>query len=162
SFTHQNVMGEKRFASAGRILYPGVAFDYTRQPSFFSREALARIMKRSASLPDGVKAPVLLGEFGVSTPADEESAARWLEDVTDIASELSLAGTIGWRQNDPTDRDLSLGANGTMAVINADGSYFSPARFFGIRPGFAEDEPHFDARSFYLKCRAESGKGDRP
>ena len=159
SFTHQNVKGEKRFASAARILYPGVAFDYTPQPAFYSRETLARIMRRSASLPGHVKAPVLLGEFGISTAADEGSAERWLKDVMDIASELGLAGTIGWRQTYPTDGDLSLSANGTMAVINADGSYYSPASFFGMRPGFSEEEPDFDARSFYLKCRSESRKG---
>lgn len=160
SFTHQNVPWERRFSSTRRVIYPGVAFDLPQKPTFCDEESLKNALKRPAVDAGRMKAPLILGEFGVSTSADEVSTAMWIADALKAVEELGLAGYIYWRQIDHGEVDLSLPRNTTMAIVNADGSYFSEAQFFGIRPGFAKENPGFDGRSFYLSSAPVSS--DKP
>ena len=150
SFTHQNVPWDKRYSSMRRVIYPGVAFDKPGHITFCDRDTLAAALKKPIADSRSMKAPLILGEFGVSTAADEDSTAMWIADAIEIEREMGLAGYLYWRQVDKGKKNLSKPRNATMAVINADGSYFSPAQFFGIRPEFARENPGFDAKSFYL------------
>lgn len=146
SFTHQNVPWAPAFASPERVAYS------------LDRDALRAALAEATNATRNLRRPLILGEFGVSTSADEDSIGRWLGDVVGLVNELGFAGSLYWRQIDRSNRDLAAPNNSTMAVINADGSYYSPAQFFGIRPGFAAQHPGFDAKSFYLNSRPNAVK----
>jgi len=153
-FTHQNVFWDKKFKSKKKIKYPGYAKDWSGKRKYFDRKALAASMQYLKDISLKLDAPVIVGEFGVSTAADVDSQGRWVSDVVDIVKESGLGGYLYWRQIDLGSNDISKKGSGTMAIINK-GRYFSPAQFFGIRPKFAEKKPGFDAQKFYMDYKSD-------
>ena len=149
-FTHQGVADNPLFRELSKIRYPGEAAGHDGKRRYYDRAAIKEELSYAARVARMTGKPVIIGEFGVSTAADEESAGRWIADVTGAIEDLGLDGYIYWRQIYRGIFDPSKAGHATMAVID-DLSYASPAQFFGIRPGLAAKDPEFDFAEFYRR-----------
>lgn len=147
-FTHQALKYSDRFGSLAGVRYPGDAIGGDGVKRNYDRSSLRELLSHPAGVSKDLDAPVIIGEFGVSTAADEESKRRWIEDVISVSQELGLAGYLYWRQIAPADVDLSKPGAATMAVVDR-GCYYSAAQFFGIRSDLAQGNPGFDGGRFY-------------
>ncbi len=160
-FTHQALKHSDRFGSLAGVRYPGDAIGGDGVQRNYDRSSLKELLSHPASVSTDFDAPVIIGEFGVSTAADEESKGRWIEDVISVSQDLGLAGYLYWRQIDKEEHDLSKVGNATMAVINSS-CYASPAQFFGIRPDLATQDPGFDFAGFYRRFGGKKGTAQAP
>jgi hypothetical protein len=158
-FTSQALKHSGHPGSLAGVRYPGDAIGGDGVQRRYDRSSLKHLLSHPASVSRELDAPVIIGEFGVSTAADEESERRWIEDVIGVSQELGLAGYLYWRQIAPGDVDLSKPGDATMAVVDR-GCYYSPAQFFGMRPGFAQENPGFDGGRFYRNFGKPSDAGD--
>lgn len=147
-FTHQNVCWTSQYNSESKITYPGPAKNYQGRLIDYDKNKLQETFNVLMKTKNDFNAPVIVGEFGVSTSVDEESANNWITDVIDLIGENNLNGYIYWRQVEGGSSDSRKKGNSTMAIINK-GDYFSPAQFFSIRPDFRRTGPDFDAKKFY-------------
>lgn len=145
-FTHQNVNWTQTYKSDKQIEYPGKAKNHKGFTLYFDKDALRKTMQQIANYKERFNAPIILGEFCVSTFASEDSKKRWITDVVNLTQENNLNGYIYWRQIDSSGSDLSRRENATTAVIND--KYFSPAQFFSIRPNLDQG---FDVLKFFTK-----------
>ncbi|NQU17195.1 MAG: cellulase family glycosylhydrolase [Candidatus Saganbacteria bacterium] len=144
-FTHQNVCWTNTYNTNEQVKYPGNAKDYSGKTSYFDKNELQKSMGYIGNLKKQHNIPIIIGEFCVSTYADEESMRHWIKDIIDLTFENNLNGYIYWRQIDNSTGDLSQNGKCTTTIINKSG-YFSPAQFFGIRPEFNRN---FDALQYY-------------
>lgn len=102
AFTHQGISGAiPGGASPAGIRYPGAATDASGGAKRFDRAALAQEIAALARMSRANEAPAILGEFGVSTAADEGDAAAWISDVLGLIEEEGFAGYIQWREFGP-------------------------------------------------------------
>lgn len=146
-FTCQNVSWHSECKFELPVRYPGNTQHLGRM-KHWDRDALKADIEGIARVAVEEGVPVIIGEFAVSTFADDNSMRAWISDVVGISMELGFAGYVYWRQTDIGTADLSKGENATMAIINR-GKYFSPAQYFSIRPGYVKHNTTFDAGSFY-------------
>ncbi|MBN1283378.1 MAG: cellulase family glycosylhydrolase [Proteobacteria bacterium] len=147
-FTHQGVADNPRFRDISGVRYPGEAADHSGEKHFYGPGVIMEELSYAAGVARKTGVPVIIGEFGLSTAADEESAGRWIADVLGAGRELGLDGYLYWREIYRGGADISKAGHATMAVID-DGSYESSAQFFGIRPSLAAEDPGFDFAGFY-------------
>lgn len=147
-FTHQGVPWVPSLSGVSNVSYPGKATDETGEARFFNLAALAIPIQNFADIARKYRVPAIVGEFGVSTAADEESTRTWITDVVNLIEENGLAGYIYWREIGRGATEPTKTGKATMAILT-DGGYFSHAQFFGIRPQFAKESPGFDAAKFY-------------
>ncbi len=147
-FTHQGVAWDTRFRALSGVSYPGEAEDVSGESSFYDRARLDELLSYPAAVAESLKKPVIIGEFGVSTSADEGSTAAWIADVIGLSKIKGLSGYIYWREIDKGRGEISKPGQATMAVIN-EGCYNSPAQFFGIRAELARRDRAFDFAAFY-------------
>lgn len=143
-FTHQGILAD----SSTKTTYPGQAQDWEHKIQNFDKAVLKKDMQYISDLSRKHNMPVIIGEFGVSTYADEKSMAHWINDVIALTDDLKLSGYIYWRQIAPGKGDLGNKENATFAIINQ-GGYFSPAQFFGIRPDYAKKHNDLNVEKFW-------------
>lgn len=158
-FTHQGVAHDPQFREISGVRYPGEAVGHDGKKALYDASALRADLSYPARVSRETGVPVIIGEFGISTAADEDSTTRWIRDVIDSAEEAGLGGYIYWREIDKGSSNISKPGSATMAVIN-NSCYRSPAQFFGIRPDFAKRNPDFDFATFYWNFEGKREKRD--
>jgi len=147
-FTHQGVADNPKFREISGVQYPGEAAGHDGKKAFYDANSLRADLSYPARVSRETGVPVIVGEFGVSTKADERSAGRWISDALRAADDLGLNGYIYWREIYKGGGDINKPGHATIATVG-DGCYYSPARFFGIRPGLEKEKPGFDGGRFY-------------
>jgi len=158
-FTHQGVADDPRFRETSGVRYPGEAAGHDGKKTLYDANALRADLSYPARVSRETGVPVIVGEFGVSETADEQSAGRWISDVLRAADDLGLDGYIYWREIYKGGGDINRPGHATIATVDG-GCYYSPARFFGIRPGLEKEKPGFDGGRFYRKFGKPSDSRD--
>jgi len=149
-FTHQNLGAGDVFKTEVPIRYPGKIRERTGEVINYDREILRQKIKHISELAKNLNQPVIIGEFGLSTFADEKSMANWIRDVMSLIRENKITGYIYWRHIIDDDVNHRTKNDATMGVINKK-NYFSPAQFFGIRPEFSKKKNAFLVEQIYWK-----------
>lgn len=121
-FTHQNVNWITTYDTDKPVKYPGYAKDYSGRESYFDKNKLNESISYIASFKKRYNIPIIIGEFCVSTYADEESKKNWVKDIVDLTFENNLDGYIYWRQIDNSTGDLSERGKCTTTLRSFSGS----------------------------------------